>query len=199
MRIERLPGGSVEGLHRPHAHGDDHHVPDADGVQERQGGEATDEAGGEALGEHNQAALVASVGQHPAKRFRPMPATPLASPIAQGQRRTGELVDQPGLAETEAADRRQESQPERPIRWGVQRWGDAAQQPAQVPSPTAPYQRSLPHAAPITRRSDGPPLPTLLPPLCPMAGDRESPSPPIVPQRPRECTGCGAKLAQAPL
>ena len=41
------------------------------------------------------------------------------------------------------------------------------------------------------------PLPTVLPPLCPMAEARESSSPPIVPQRPRECTGCGAQLTAA--
>jgi hypothetical protein len=67
MRIEGLTGGLVEGLNRSSAKGDDQDVPDLDGIEEGERREQADEAGSDALGGHNQAALVDGIGKHPAK------------------------------------------------------------------------------------------------------------------------------------
>src|SRR5215831_1740996 len=61
MRIEGLTGGLIEGLNCTSEKGDNHNMPYPDCVEERQGSQQEDEARGDALGGHNQAALVESV------------------------------------------------------------------------------------------------------------------------------------------
>src|SRR5262249_31398600 len=100
MGIEALTGWLVEGLHRPGTKGDEHDMPDLDGVEEGQGRQYEDEAGGEALSGHNQAALVKFIRHNPAKKGKTHGGHAIGeSHIAQGQGRTRELVDQPELAE----------------------------------------------------------------------------------------------------
>jgi hypothetical protein len=100
MGIEALTGGLVEGLHRTSANGNDQHMPDPDDIEERQGRQHEDETGGKALSDDNQAALVESVGKNPTKEIETNGRHTIGeSHIAQGQGRTGELVDQPELTE----------------------------------------------------------------------------------------------------
>src|SRR4029453_4654897 len=100
MWIEGLTGWLVEGFHRSSAKGDNQDVPYLDHIEEGQSREREDEASREALGGHNQSALVDGVGKHPAKKGKANGRdTPGDTHISQGHGGSCELVDQPVLAE----------------------------------------------------------------------------------------------------
>src|SRR5262245_42295509 len=100
MGIERLTGWLVKGLNRTRAKGDDDDMPYVDDNEERERRQYEDKEGGKALSDYNQTALVPSVRKNPAEEVQTNGRHTVGKPnVAQGQRGTRELVDQPELTE----------------------------------------------------------------------------------------------------
>jgi hypothetical protein len=100
MGIEGLTGWLVKGLHRTRAKGDDQDMPYLDDIEERESRQHEDEAGGKALSDYDQTALIPSVRKNSAKEVQTNGRHTVGKPnVSQGQRGTRELVDQPELTE----------------------------------------------------------------------------------------------------